>query len=621
LVSTGRPRTQAPLTLAFVWRVLRLVWSTDRRDAFLACVLLMLGACIPVGLLWASKGVVDEVAAGIDPPSEGSLHRVLGWIGLMALLALARELLQSLAEYVNDGLGRKVEAHATLSVLAKAASLDLAHFDTPQFYDQLEKATREVGFRPVVLYRETLRGMQSLASLLAQGALVISLFPAALAVVLLACIPELRFQLRGVTRKFGLMDMRTPVGRRLTYYQGLLTDGTLAKEIRAFNVAPWLLAHMRERLGVFLTEDRALAAQNARLGVGGRVFSRGAYYGAYAVLALEALGGRLSVGSLTLGVVALQNLQLHLSAVLSSLSSAFEHNLFLNRYFEFLQLRSTLEERAPRVTPPRDIQHEVHLRGVGFQYPGAEQPALRGIDLRLRPGEVVSIVGENGSGKTTLVKLLTRLYDPSEGAITVDGADLRQFDPDVYHSRVSVVWQDFARFDLSLRDNILLGNEARADQLEAALLAAGLDEVVARLPDGVNTMLGRAFDEGVQLSSGQWQRVAVARAFVRAAPLLILDEPSSALDARQEHDLFCRLRELGRGRTVVFITHRLSSTRVADRIIVLDKGCIVEQGDHDSLMRAEGPYARLFRLQASPYVDPAPPGALAQPGGRPLGGG
>ncbi|ATB37443.1 hypothetical protein CYFUS_002865 [Cystobacter fuscus] len=603
MASTGRPSTQAPLTLAFVWRVLRLVWNTDPTGTLLASVLLLMGACIPTGLLWASKNVVDGVAAGIAQPSEENLYRVLGWIGLMALLAISRELFQALAEYVNDGLGRKVEAHATLSVLAKAASLDLAHFDTPHFYDQLEKATREVGFRPMVLYRETLRGMQSLAALVAQAMLVVGLFPAALVLVLLACIPEMRFQFRGVARKFGLMDMRSPLGRRLAYYQGILTDGTLAKEMRVFGVAPWLLGHMRERLKTFLAEDRALASQNARLGLGGRVLSRLAYYGAYAALAMEALSGRLSLGTLTMGVAALQTLQLHLSSVLTSLSSAFEHNLFLSRYFEFLRLQPTLQERAPRVTPPRDIQQAVELRQVGFHYPGAEQPTLHDINLSLRPGEVVSIVGENGSGKTTLVKLLARLYDPSEGVMTLDGTDLRQFDPDEYRSLVSVVWQDFARFELSLRDNVLLGNEARADQLAAALRAAGLDDVVAGLPEGVNTMLGRAFEDGVQLSSGQWQRIAVARAFVRAAPLLILDEPSSALDARQEHDLFHRLRELGRGRAVVFITHRLSSTRVADRIVVLEKGRIVEQGDHESLLRAEGPYARLFRLQAAPYVD------------------
>lgn len=616
----GTSSIPPPRTLAFIVRVLRLVWRTDRRGALLAALLLMAGACIPAGLLWASKGVVDGVAVAVVHPSEADLSRVLGWVGLMTLLALCRELLQAFAEYVNDMLGRQVEAHATLSVTQKAASLDQGHFDTPDFYDQLEKATREVGFRPMLLYREVLRGMQSAAALLAQGALVVTLFPGAIAAVMLACIPEMRLQLRAVARKFGLMDVRTPVGRRLAYYQGLITDPAMSKELRAYGIGGWLLGQMRERLAMFLEQDRGLAAHQARLALGGRLVSRLGYYGAYAALALEALSGQVSLGSMTMGVMALQGVQLHLSALLQSLANSFEHNLFLRRYFEFLQLEPTLQPQPPLIAPPQKIERGLELRNVSFRYPGADRPALRGINLHLRPGEVVSIVGENGSGKTTLVKLLDRLYDPLEGSVTLDGVDLRRFDPDEYRSRVSVVWQDFARFDLSLRDNVLLGQEARASQLEAALLAAGLDEVVARLPDGMNTVLGRAFEEGVQLSSGEWQRVAIARAFIRASPLLILDEPSSALDARQEHELFQRLVELGRGRTVVFITHRLSSTRMADRIIVLDQGAIIEDGDHESLLRAEGKYARLFRLQAAPYIDERPDAASAGPNLHSLAG-
>ena len=589
----------------------RLAWSTSRALTLLSVGLRLARAAVPALMLYVAKLVVDTVVAGRAEPPAGAagwsadpLLRSVGLlIGIELALALASDLLGRATSLVDGVLAEMTGNAITLRLMAHAATLDLAQFEDAAVQDGLERARRQVAWRANPM-GQLLGQAQDGLTALSLAVAVVAFLPWLVVLLVLALIPAFFNELHFNRQGYRLAYRRSPERREGDYMRQLGAGAEFAKEIKLFGLSGYLA----ERFGILA--DRALR-ENTRLAlrraVAGGVFaSLGtlAYYLAYLVIALRAATGTLTLGDLTFLTGAFLRLRGLVEGLLLGLSQLSGQAQYLDDLFAFLALAPRLrapEHPAPFPTPIRD---GFVFEGVGYRYPGAERWALRDLSLTIRAGEVVALVGENGSGKTTIVKLLARLYDPTEGRILLDGRDLRDYDPDALRTRIGVIFQDFVRFDLTAGENIAVGRiEAREDaaRIEGASARALADPVVKRLPAGYGQRLGRRFEDGVDLSGGEWQKLAIARAYMREAEVLVLDEPTAALDARAEAEVFARFRALATGRTALLISHRFSSVRRADQIVVLEDGRVREAGTHEDLVRHGGRYAELFELQAAAY--------------------
>jgi len=587
---------------------LRLVWEADRSGALLIALLTLLAALLPAALAWVGKlivdGVVDAARAGGPAATGRVLRLVAAELGLMAAqlavvrgLALRRELLRAaLGKVVNE------------RILEKALTLELRHFEDPEVYDKMQNARREASTRPLSLVTQLFQIGQGLVTLAALSGLLVRLSPWSVAVIVAASIPAFLAEAKLSAESFKLWTRRAPEGRRLNYLEWVLTRDSHVKEVKLFDLGPLLLSRYRALFAGFFAEDRRLALRRMRNGLLFGLVSLGAFYAMYAIMASRAAAGDISLGDLTLYIVVFRQGQQSVQSVLTAVGAMYEDALFMTNLFTFLQLPTS--DGAPRVAvgaPPRGRPGAIELEGVSFRYPGRSEWALRDVTLTLPPGEKLGLVGENGAGKSTLVKLLLRLYDPTEGSIRYGGVDLRDMDPRDLRDRLGAVFQDFVRYQFSAAENIGLGDPSRlADRarIEAAARRAGVAATIEALPAGYDTPLGSWFDAGQELSAGQWQKLAVARAFVREeAEVLILDEPTASIDAEAEHELFQRFRELAADRTAIVISHRFSTVRMADRIAVLHGGRLEELGAHRDLLARGGRYAHLFNLQAQGYLD------------------
>jgi ATP-binding cassette subfamily B protein len=501
-------------------------------------------------------------------------------------------------------LGARLTHTLNEQIITRALDLDLRYFEDAAFYDRLQNARRETRQRALSIVEHLFTMVRGVLMLLAFAAILVTLSPLVALILFGATLPSFMAQARYGGLYFRLLTWRAPEFRRMQYIEYLLTVDTSVKEIKLFDLGKPLLKRYQELFWRFYSEDAALARQRSLVSVLWGMLSTGSFYGAYAWVVWRTIEGGMTLGDLTLYLALFQQSQSTFREVISSVGRLYESGLFMDNLFSFLHQQSHMQQPVQPRPLPRPFQQGIELCGVSFTYPGAQQPALHDINLHIVPGEKLALVGANGAGKTTLIKLLARFYDPTEGHIVLDGVDLRDYDLDDLRCGISVIFQDFVHYHATVRENIGYGQFAAMHddvRLAAAAQRGGADSVARRLPRGYDTMLGRWFENGHELSGGEWQKIALGRAFMRDAELLVLDEPTAALDAEREYELFQRFRELTAGKTALLISHRFSTVRMADRIAVLDEGRLTELGTHHELLAHNGTYARLFRLQAKGY--------------------
>ncbi|HXX66352.1 MAG TPA: ABC transporter ATP-binding protein [Polyangiaceae bacterium] len=586
-----------------------MVWKSSP-GLTLALVAMTVGAAlVPPATAWAGKRIVDNVIARRP-------HDTVRWVLLELALVAGQTLVMRGLGLVSQILGLRLGIDVNVAILEKAVDLRLPAFEDAEFYDKMTRARREASTRPLQLVRESFGLMQSFVTLAGYGALLLRFSPWAVLVLLASTVPATAAEMHASKLTFQLRNRRSQEWRRLLYLEYVLANDEHAKEVKLFALGPPLLARYRALAAQLFDEDRRVAIQRAA----GQLLSllaTVAFYGAYVIMALAAAAGRITVGNLTLYVVAFRQGQQAFQSMLGSIGSIYEQNLYMANLFDFLDTpvstppakgAPSIEDRAP--APPAAIVTARAPAGltfdrVSFRYPGKSDWAVRNVSLFVASGTSLALVGDNGAGKTTLVKLLTGLYEPTEGRILLDGRPLSTWDEKTLRARFGVVFQDFNHYQLSARDNVGLGSVPHLQddaRIARAADEGGAAEVIAALPMGLATQLGHWFKDGIELSGGQWQKVALARAFMREeADILVLDEPTASLDAESEHHVFERFRALARGRTTIVVSHRFPTVRMADRIVVLNHGVIVEEGTHDQLIAASGRYARMFELQASGY--------------------
>jgi ATP-binding cassette subfamily B protein len=597
---------------------LALVWKASPRLTAVLAVLTVVSAVLPLGVAYVGKEIMDAVVAH---DGRLTLHWVLAELALVAAQALV---LRTLG-LVRQLLGARLGLDINVRILEKALTLELRHFEDPDFYDRLTRARREASSRPISVVTESFQLIQNILTLAGYVGLLVRFSGWAVLGLIAAAIPATVAEMRFSALAFRLRNWRSPDSRRLMYLEYVLANDDHAKEVKLFGIGPLLLDRYRTLGETFYLEDRKLAVQRAGWGTGLSLVGTGAFYVCYALMAVATAAGRLTLGLMTLYIVAFRQGQQAFQSILAAIGGMYEDNLYMSNLFEYLAIptgravppsevqplppgsaprtRGTLEDPPPAERP--GSEDGIRFEDVGFRYPGSETWALRHVSLFIPRGQSLALVGQNGAGKTTFIKLLTRLYEPTEGRILLDGKDLRLWDEGRLRQRIGVIFQDFNQYQFRFRENVGFGSVEHVEdqpRLERAVDRGGADEVLKALPSGLETPLGRWFKEGTELSGGQWQKVALARAFMREeADILVLDEPTAALDAEAEHAIFERFRQLARGRTTLLISHRFSTVRRAERIVVIEHGEIVEQGTHEELMALGHRYAHLFTLQAKGY--------------------
>ena len=584
-------------------RTLQLVWASSPSLLVYQSGLSVAGAVLPLSVAYAGKRIIDAVVLHSQPLTLRWVAIELSFVALAAATQRAQGLVRSL-------LGARLGTDVNVQILDKALRLDLSFFEDAEFYDKLTRARREASSRPVALLSESFSLVQNIVTLIGYAILLAHFSAWIVLGLLVATLPATLSEMRYSKIAFRIRNWRSPESRKLLYLEYVLANDEHVKEVKLFGIGPHLLDRYRTLAESFFEEDKKLAVRRAVLTHAFSLIGTLAFYGTYAVMAVAAALARITLGNLTLYVVSLRQGQQAFQSVLSGIGNLYEHNLYMSNLFSYIELaeaseRAQHERAARRLSAKSDGNAGIRFENAGFHYPGKDTWALRHIDLEILPGESIALVGENGAGKTTFVKLLAGLYEPSEGRIVLDGRDLSTWDPEQLRLRFGVLFQDFNKYQLKLRENIGLGSvDHLSDQprIERAAERGGASELLATLPGGLDAALGHWFEKGSELSGGQWQKVALARAFMREdADILVLDEPTAALDAESEHAVFERFRELAKGRTTIVISHRFPTVRMAKNIIVLERGQIVEQGSHEALLAEDGKYARMFKLQAQGY--------------------
>ena len=592
---------------------LAMVWATSPTLTAATIALRLVRALLPVATLYIGKLIIDDVVMLVQLPDKpvtlqqwldsGHLNRLGLLLAAEFAVAVAADVLGRIVSLLDGLLAEQVSTSSSVRLMEHAATLDLEDFEDAEFQDQLERARRQTSGR-MTLMSQLFSQAQDLVTVASLAAGLIVFAPWLIVLLLVALVPaflgEAHFNAKSYSLDFG----RTPERRELDYVRQTAASAETAKEVKIFGLNGFLIDRYRRLASSFYEANRRLALRRA--GWGGLFTTIGTigYYFAYAYIAWRTLSGEFSVGDLTFLAGSFRRLRTLLESLLSGFSSVAGQALYLDDLFSFFEVRPEIHSPANPLPFPKSIREGFVFEDVGFIYPGAERWAVRHLSFTLKAGEVVALVGENGAGKTTLVKLLTRLYDPDEGRILLDGRDLRDYGLDELRGSMGVIFQDFVRYNLPAGDNIAVGRiEARGDHERIARAAnrSQADEVIGRLAHGYDQMIGKRFKNGVELSGGEWQKIAIARAYMREAEVLILDEPTAALDARAEFEVFQRFKELSKGKTAVLISHRFSSVRMADRILVLAEGKVEAQGTHEELVAQQGRYAELFELQAAGY--------------------
>ncbi|OAV44274.1 ABC transporter ATP-binding protein [Lewinella sp. 4G2] len=580
---------------------LKLIWAADARLTLANILLRILQAALPTAILYVGKLIIDEVILLLD--GGGDLDFLWQMVAVEFALALASDLLSRAITLVDSLLTDLISNRTSVDIMRHAATLDLYQFEDAEFYDKMERARRQTSGRSTLM-SQLLAQFQSLIAIVVLGASVIPFNPWLILLLIVAVIPSFIQENYFNQRKYSLTRSWTPERRELDYLRYLGASDITAKEVKIFGLADFITNRFDELSMKYYYANRKLAVNRAGWGAFFSGISSITYYGAYVLIILQAVNGQISVGTLTFLAGAFRRMQQGLRTILSRVATIGENALYLQDLFDFFRIVPSIKDLEGATSFPATILEGWQFENVSFRYPGAERYAIKNLSFVLPVGTKLALVGENGAGKTTLVKLLARLYEPTEGRILLDGRDLREYKLEELREHVGVIFQDFFRYQLTARENIAVGRiqelenqEAIEESAEKSLAA----EVVASLPEHYDQLLGRRFAGAMDLSGGQWQKVALSRAYIRDASLLILDEPTSALDARAEFEVFERFTELIKGKSAVIISHRFSTVRMADKILFLENGGLLEEGTHEELTGRGGRYAELFELQAKGY--------------------
>jgi ATP-binding cassette subfamily B protein len=581
--------------------VLKIVWQSGPGVVLFGILARVLAAVLPLGLTYVAKLIIDIVANAIR--TQAVPTRLWWLVGVEFGLAVGSGLITRMIDYSDALLANKYTRYVSIEVMKHASELDLIAYEDPVFYDRLERARVQATDRLVMIQSIGRLELQLITAIAYSGAVMFYspwLMLLLVAAVVPAFLGETHFAFLGYAKNF----RQTPIKRQLDYLRQAGATKEAAKELKLFNLANFFTDRFARLSEVIYQQDVELARK--RLGIGSILsfISTGGYYGAYAYVIWRTVAGRLTIGTFYFLITAIMQASSNIQQVFSTLSGIADQALFLTDLLAFFQMQPTIKSKPNALPAPRPIRRGFEFRNVTFQYPGNDRRVIDHLNFHLHPGERVALIGENGQGKTTIVKLITRLYDPTEGEILLDGVDLREYDLEDLYREIGVIFQDFMRYEMTARENIAVGKIDEVEDLELLRSAAEkslADGVIARLPAKYDQMLGRRFDGGVDLSGGEWQKLALARAYLRNSQLLILDEPTAALDARSEFEVFQRFAELTTGKMALFISHRFSTVRMADRILVLENGRIAEEGKHDELTHLGGRYAEMFELQAASY--------------------
>ncbi len=594
-----RPIVEYLGVFKFSRRALELVWTTSRALTLGFALATLIGGLLPVGIAWVGKQLIDAVVLA----SQGGASSVTFWVAIELTLVVAAATITRVIGILRSLLRAQLGNRVNVMILEKALQLELTHFEDAEMYDRITRARREASTRPLSLVSRTFDLIQVSLSLAGLAALLGAFSPWAILVLVAAGLPSFIAEAKFAGDAFRLFKWRTPETREQMYLETVLAREDNVKEVKLYALGRRLLDRYKAIFERLYVEDRRLTWRRGLWGLALGVIATCAFYGMYLWIARSAVAGAMTIGAMTMYVVVFKQGQSALGSLLGDVGGMYEDNLYLSSLYD------VLEEPVPSVSGKATVGTKpgdgLRFEGVSFVYPGATKPALDGIDLHVPAGSKLAIVGENGSGKTTLVKLIGRLYEPTTGRILLDGVDLRDWDVVALRRRIGVIFQDFVRYQLTVGENIGAGDEPAFEDRERWKEAAekGLaDPFIEEMPKQYETQLGRWFRDGRELSVGQWQKVALSRAFMRKeADILVLDEPTASMDAGAEVKIFDRFRELTRDQIAVLISHRFSTVRMADTIIVLDAGKIIERGSHDELVAQGGTYATLFGLQAAGY--------------------
>ncbi|HYN27128.1 MAG TPA: ABC transporter ATP-binding protein, partial [Burkholderiales bacterium] len=576
-------------------------------------VLRLIRALLPVATLFVGKLIIDDVVVLVQTPGRPETLRawwesgLLNWLGLLLAaefaLAVAADILGRVVSLIDSLLSERVTNASSIRLMEHAATLDLEDFENAEFQDQLERARRQTSGR-MPLMGQMLSQAQDIVTVASFAAGLVLYAPWLIALLLLALVPAFLGEAHFNAQSYSLNYARTSERRELDYVRQTGASAETAKEVKIFGLNAFLIERYRRLATSFFDANRRIALRRAGWGSILSAIGTFAYYVAYAYIVWRTLHGEFSIGDLTFLAGSFRRLRNLLENLLMGFSQVAGQALYLDDLFSFFEIQPEIVS-PPNPRPfPVPIKDGFTFENVGFRYPGSERWAVRGLTFRLHAGEILALVGENGAGKTTLVKLLARLYDPDEGRILLDGHDLREYDLLAIRANIGVIFQDFVRYHFTAADNIAVGRIAARDDRARIVAAAErslADEVIRKLPEGYDQIVGKRFRTGVDVSGGEWQKIAIARAYMRDAQVLILDEPTAALDARSEFEVFKRFRDLSQDKTVVLISHRFSTVRMADRIVVLTDGTVEAMGTHAELLEQGGRYAELFELQAAGY--------------------
>jgi ATP-binding cassette subfamily B protein len=582
---------------------IKLVWQSAPAWTTLNAVLSLLRGVFPLVLIWLLKEVIDGITSAATVHPGSAITNVLWPITALVVFWFLDEATSDFSNYVRKQQSLKLEYYMYGLLHAKSVKLDLINFEQPAYFDCLARASREAPWRPNSILNNLVGMFRSLLSVLLLTGLILSLHWTMAVLLLVANIPGIWLRLYYSDILYNFRKEQTPESRKSAYFNWLLTGDRPSRELRLFGLGNYFRELFNNSFRKQKDEELRIIRKRALIEFASNLFKALAFLVTLLFVANATIGGSISLGKMAMFLVAFRQGMIYIKELFGSASGLYEDGLFIGDTFEFLGLKENITAIEP-VVIPSPLRKKIVLDNLSFTYPGNSMPAISNVSLEINKGEIIALVGANGAGKSTLVRLLCRLYDPDSGTVKFDGHDIKHFDPEKYRQQLSVVFQDFMLYNLSARENIRIGNieEVNADgKIKKAASSTGVDNLIESLPDGYETIIGNLFEDSRELSWGEWQKIALSRALFRNSPVLILDEPSSSLDADTEYEIFNHFREIVKGRTSILISHRFTNVSLADRIIVLEKGRIVEAGTHQELMKNGGTYSVMYTKQLSRF--------------------